>query len=140
MILGIGVDQVEVARIERLLGKRPERGAERLFTPAERTVCGSRRRPAECYAARFAAKEAFVKALGTGLREGMRWTEIEVRTHPDGRPEILLSGAAGRRFRERGGRRIHLSFTHEGGQAVALVVLEGAPGTPEADDFEGAGS
>lgn len=128
MIIGIGVDQVEVARIERLLGRRPESGAARLFTPAERSACGSRRRAFECFAARFAAKEAFVKALGTGLRDGMRWTQIEVRTHPNGRPGIFLSGAAGQRFRERGGRRIHVSLTHEGGQAVAFVVLEGSAG------------
>lgn len=134
MIIGIGVDQVEVARIERLLATRPGRAEARLFTPAERAVCGARRRAAECFAARFAAKEAFVKALGTGLRDGMRWTEIEVRTHPDGRPEILLAGAAGRRFRERGGRRVHLSFTHEGGQAVAFVVLEGDPQAPDPED------
>jgi len=133
MIIGIGVDQVEVARIESLLRSRPEKGAARLFTSAERAVCASRERAAECFAARFAAKEAFVKALGTGLRDGMRWTEIEVRTHPNGRPEILLAGAAGRRFRERGGRRIHLSFTHEGGQAVAFVVLEGDPGAPDVE-------
>lgn len=133
MIIGIGVDQVEVDRIDRLLADWPDRGAARLFTPAERAVCGSRQRASECFAARFAAKEAFVKALGTGLRDGMRWTEIEVRTHPNGRPEIRLAGAAGRRFRERGGRRIHLSFTHEGGQAVAFVVLEGDPGAPDAE-------
>lgn len=133
MIIGIGVDQVEVARIARLLETRPARGAARLFTPAERAVCDARERASECYAARFAAKEAFVKALGTGLRDGMRWTEIEVRTHRNGRPEILLGGAAGRRFRERGGRRIHVSFTHEGGQAVAFVVLEGDPGAPDTD-------
>ncbi len=134
MILGIGIDQVETGRIERLLAERPGRAAERLFTPSERAVCESRQRSAECFAARFAAKEAFVKALGTGLREGVRWTDIEVRTHGNGRPEILVSGPAGRLFRERGGRRIHLSFTHEGGQAVALVVLEGHAGPTDPEE------
>ncbi len=126
MLLGIGVDQVEVARIEELLANRPVRGPERLFTERERATCDSRQRRADCYAARFAAKEAFVKALGCGLREGMKWTEIEVRSEANGRPRIVLAGAAQRAFASRGGGAIHLSFTHEDGQAVAFVVIESA--------------
>ena len=124
MILGIGVDQVEVVRIQKLLNDRPEKAAQRLFTTRERQKCESRQRRDECFAARFAAKEAFVKALGCGLREGMSWTDIEVRTDGNGRPRIVLSGAAEEAFRSRGGSEIFLSFTHEGGQAVAFVVLE----------------
>lgn len=124
MILGIGVDQVEVKRIEKLLRDRPEKATRRLFTAREREKCESRPRRDECFAARFAAKEAFVKALGCGLREGMSWTDIEVRTDGNGRPRIVLSGAAEDAFRTRGGSEIFLSFTHEGGQAVAFVVLE----------------
>ncbi|MDT8436376.1 MAG: holo-ACP synthase [Gemmatimonadota bacterium] len=127
MILGIGIDQVDTGRLRDVLARRPERAAARLFTPGERGVCGTRRREAECLAARFAAKEAFVKALGTGLRGGLRWTDIEVRTGDAGRPSIRLAGAAERRFRELGGRMIHLSLTHDGGQALAFVVLEGEP-------------
>jgi holo-[acyl-carrier protein] synthase len=126
MILGIGVDQVEIARIEKLLAKRPVRGPQRLFTERERATCEARQRRADCYAARFAAKEAFVKALGCGLREGMEWTEIEVRTEANGRPRIVLAGAAQRAFLSRGGGSIHLSYTHEDGQAVAFVVIESA--------------
>ena len=124
MILGIGVDQVEVVRIQKLLNDRPEKAAQRLFTTRERQKCESRQRRDECFAARFAAKEAFVKALGCGLREGMSWTDIEVQTDGNGRPRIILSGAAEEAFRSRGGSEIYLSFTHEGGQAVAFVVLE----------------
>ncbi|MCL7968003.1 MAG: holo-ACP synthase [marine benthic group bacterium] len=126
MLIGIGVDQVEVARIERLLANRPVRGPQKLFTERERAICDARQRRADCYAARFAAKEAFVKALGCGLREGMQWTEIEVRTEANGRPRIVLAGAAQRAFLSRGGGAIHLSFTHEDGQAVAFVVIETA--------------
>jgi holo-[acyl-carrier protein] synthase len=126
MILGIGVDQVEVARIERLIERWPERGRSRLFTEREQATCESRQRRADCYAARFAAKEAFVKALGCGLREGMQWPEIEVRTEANGRPRIVLAGAAQRAFLSRGGGAIHLSFTHEDGQAVAFVIIERA--------------
>ena len=131
MILGIGVDQVEIDRIRQLLDERPEQAAARLFTERERATCGTRRRSADCFAARFAAKEAFVKALGCGLREGMRWSEIEVRTEENGRPHIVLSGAAEAAFRERGGGEIHLSFTHESGQAVAFVVLTRRPQRPD---------
>ena len=132
-ILGIGVDQVEVTRIERLLERRPEQAPIRLFTNRERATCDSRQQRAECYAARFAAKEAFVKALGCGLREGMQWTDIEIRTEENGRPRILLSGAAQRALRARHGGAVHLSFTHEDGQAVAFVVIERAEGTPGAE-------
>ena len=74
MLMGIGVDQVEVARIERLLANRPVRGPQKLFTERERAICDARQRRADSYAARFAAKEAFVMALGCGLREGKHWT------------------------------------------------------------------
>lgn len=124
MIMGIGVDQVEVVRIQKLLTDRPEQAARRLFTTRERQKCESRQKRDQCYAARFAAKEAFVKALGCGLREGMSWTDIEVRTDGNGRPRIVLSGPAEEAFLSRGGSEIFLSFTHEGGQAVAFVVLE----------------
>ena len=109
---------------------RPEQAARRLFTTRERQKCESRQRRDECYAARFAAKEAFVKALGCGLREGMSWTDIEVRTDGNGQPRIVLSGPAEQAFLSRGGSEIFLSFTHEGGQAVAFVVLESRAAGP----------
>jgi holo-[acyl-carrier protein] synthase len=126
MIVGIGIDQVEIDRMEGLLSRRPTRAAERLFTAGERGTCRGRARPAECFAARFAAKEAFLKALGTGLGRGVAWHEVEVVV-PDGggRPRLRLSGTAARRLREAGGGSVHLSFTHEAGAATAMVVLEG---------------
>ena len=124
MILGIGVDQVEVTRIERLLERRPEKGPLRLFTRRERATCDSRQRRAECYAARFAAKEAFFKALGTGWRDGMGWHEIIVQNDRLGKPQIHLSGKTLEIFQGRGLESIHLSISHEKVHAVAMVVLE----------------
>ena len=125
MIIGTGIDHARIDRIGHLLRRYPDRSRDRLFTDVERQACESRPRAEECYAARFAAKEAFVKALGTGLREGMRWTDIEIRTDRRGRPELGLHGAALRAFKQAGGERAHLSFTHEGGIAAAIVILEG---------------
>lgn len=125
MIVGIGVDQVEVARMERLLDRWPKRIRERLFTEGERATCDRRRSAAECYAARFAAKEAFLKALGTGLARGISWREVEVASSSPGRPRLRLHEVARRRLREAGARSVHLSFTHEAGSATAFVVLEG---------------
>lgn len=125
MIVGVGVDQVEVARMEGLLTRRPDRARDRLFTEGERERCDQRDPPWECYAARFAAKEAFLKALGTGLGTGTAWREVEVVTDADGRPRLEPSGTSRRRMEEAGGRRVHLSLTHEAGVATAFVVLEG---------------
>lgn len=126
MIVGVGIDLVEVPRVRALLTRFPQRAACRLFTPGERAACERRARPAECYAARFAAKEALLKALGVGLSGGIRWRDIEVRTDESGNPSLELSGRARQALRERGGRRVHLSFTHDGGAAAAVVVVEGA--------------
>lgn len=125
MIVGVGIDQVEVERMAALLRRHPRRARERLFTPRERERCDATRRPAECFAVRFAAKEAFLKALGTGLALGMRWREVEVVAEEDGRPRLRVSGTAARRLREAGGRSLHLSCTHEAGVAGAVVVVEG---------------
>jgi holo-[acyl-carrier protein] synthase len=124
MIIGVGIDHARIERVRDLLERHPERSRDRLFTDAERRACEGRQRVPECYAARFAAKEAFVKALGTGLREGMRWTDIEVSTNADGRPELVLHREAASSLERVGGGRVHLSFTHEGGVAAAIVVIE----------------
>jgi holo-[acyl-carrier protein] synthase len=125
VILGIGIDQVEIDRIASLLEREPERARERLFTAAERDTCEDRARPAQCYAARFAAKEAFLKALGTGLGRGISWQDVEVVVGDGGRPELLTRGKARLLLEEIGGRAVHLSFSHEAGLAVAAVVIEG---------------
>ncbi len=125
MILGIGIDQVDTTRIADLLDRFGARGESRLFTDEELWRCGDRPRTAECLAARFAAKEAFVKALGTGLR-GMAWTDIEVRGAENERPQMVLHGNAAVEFARRGGMTVHVSLTHEAGLASAIVVLEAA--------------
>src|SRR5438445_6794887 len=94
MILGTGIDLVDVGRIERALEAHGARFVERIFTPAEREYCERHKNRAERYAARFAAKEAGMKALGTGWRRGIRWQDLEVRRQPGGRPTLNFAGAA----------------------------------------------
>lgn len=125
MILGVGIDHVDIERIRSLLERKPDRAAGRLFTERERERCADRTRPAECYAARFAAKEAFVKALGTGLTNGIAWKDIEVRVTPDGAPVLALSARALDQFQAMGGEHVHVSFSHDAGSATAIVIIEG---------------
>lgn len=120
MIAGLGLDLCEIARLRAALARGGERLTSRLFTEAEQEYAGRHRDPAPSFAARFAAKEAFVKALG-GWPAGMRWTDVEVRSGAHGRPELLLHGAA---LLALEGRQAHLSLTHERGMAGAVVVLE----------------
>jgi holo-[acyl-carrier protein] synthase len=127
VILGVGLDVVEVARIRRLVGTdAPEETARRFlarcFTDGERRFCDARADRATPYAARFAAKEAASKALGAPA--GIHWTDVEV-LRVEGAPGLKLSGVAERVARERGVTRIHVSITHDAGIAAAVVVLEG---------------
>lgn len=124
MVLGLGVDTVEVARMKALLDRFGARAEERLFTARERAACGPRPQPAECYAGRFAVKEACLKALGIGLRAGVAWREMEVAEGATGRPSLRLSGGARERMEALGAARTHLSLSHDAGIAVAVVVLE----------------
>jgi holo-[acyl-carrier protein] synthase len=123
MILGIGLDVCEVKRLKQAMA-RPG-FARRVFDAIERRDCDRRARRFPHYAARFAAKEAYLKALGTGWGGGVGWTDVAVRS--DGRrpPTLSISGAAARIARARGVSRSHLALTHDGGYAAALVVLEG---------------
>jgi holo-[acyl-carrier protein] synthase len=123
MILGVGIDLAPVGRIERLLDRYAGRFAEKVFTDGERAYCRARARPAEHFAARFAAKEALLKALG--VPEGLRWHELEVASTAGRAPRLLLHGEAARAASRRGVLRVHLSLTHAGGQAAAVVILEG---------------
>lgn len=124
-VLGLGLDLVDVPRMTRELAREAGGFRDRVFTPAEIAYCDEKGRPAVHYAARFAAKEAFFKALGTGWRgAGPGWTEVEVVRDDLGRPEIVLSGDAARAAREMGAARIHLSLSHVAGLAAAVVVLE----------------
>lgn len=136
MIRGIGVDLVEVERMAALLRRHGTRAVERLFTPSERDTCGRRKvRQAECYAARFAAKEAALKALGTGLSRGISWRDVEVLLADSGDPELHFHGSARARLQELVGSatsRVYVSLAHEARTAVAFVVIETTP-APDSD-------
>jgi holo-[acyl-carrier protein] synthase len=122
LIVGIGLDVVPIARVAALLERHGARAEERLFSVGERADCHARAQPAQHYAARFAAKEAVLKALGAP--SGLKWVEIEVRSADTGRPVLLLSGAAAAAATQRGVSAHHVSLTHAGGIAAAMVVLE----------------
>ena len=118
-ILGVGVDVVDVARMQRALERHPT-FAERVFTEKEIAYCTRGGTQAECYAGRFAAREAVIKALG-GLR-GAKWRDISVARQPSGAPSILLAGAAAARASMLGVQRLLISFTHERNTAVAFCL------------------
>jgi holo-[acyl-carrier protein] synthase len=122
MILGIGTDLVEIARVEDLLSRHQERFLSRVFTSAERGDCLGRARPAMHLAARLAAKEAAMKALGTGWGLGVRWLDIEIRSGDGTPPCLSWTGAAGSRAEVLGIRQTLVSLSHDGGYALALVV------------------
>lgn len=124
MIYGIGTDIAATDRFQRFLDQDNQALLDRIFTAAELATCRSRKDSASCLAARFAAKEAFLKALGIGLRDGITWHDMEVVNDALGKPELHLSGKAGQQFRSRNLNRTLLSLSHDGGHAVAMVVLE----------------
>ena len=124
MIVGTGIDIAEVDRIEQTIARFGTRFTERIFTPSEIRYCESKANKAERYAARFAAKEAGMKAIGTGWSRGVRWRDIEVQRLPGGRPTLAFHGKAGEFFSRLGATQAHLSLTHTKGMAMAFVVLE----------------
>ena len=124
-IVGIGLDLVEVARVRASVRRTGERFAQRVFTPDEIAYCAGRARKFEHLAARFAAKEATLKALGTGITGWASLQEVEVVHDAAGRPEIRLRGGVLRRARSLGVKAAHLSISHTEGVAAAVVVLEG---------------
>ncbi|GIU80462.1 MAG: holo-[acyl-carrier-protein] synthase [Bryobacteraceae bacterium] len=128
MILGTGIDLAEVARIREAVERYGTRFLERVFTPGEIAYVETKANRFERYAARFAAKEAGMKAIGTGWRGGVRWQDFEVRNRRSGRPELLLHGVAAEVARRMGVERIHLSLTHTETVAQAFVILEGEGG------------
>jgi holo-[acyl-carrier protein] synthase len=128
MIIGLGTDLTVCARIQHLVERHGDRFLERVFTPLEREECLRRKEGwAEALAARFAAKEAVMKALGTGYRQGVKFQEIEVFHHRSGKPDLRLSGVTAEHAARLGVEGMYVSLTHDGGLAMAVVVFEGRP-------------
>ena len=125
MIVGTGVDIAEVGRIKAAVERFGERFLRRVFTPAEVRYCMGKPNAAERLAARFAAKEAGMKAIGTGLRHGVTWQDVEVLRMPGQRPILKFSGKAAEFAAQLGCKRTHLSLSHTKEQAIAHVILEG---------------
>ncbi len=123
-IFGIGVDLVEIARIADMRKRQGERMYDLIFLPKEVEYCLARANADECFAARFAAKEAVMKALGTGWTEGVAFTGIEVVRAGVGRPEIVLHGSTAEKARALGAGRIHISLSHSKDIAMAQAVIE----------------
>ena len=124
MIIATGIDLVETARLEKALGRRGNRFRDRVFTAGEIKYCEQQASRIASYAARFAAKEATMKALGTGWAGGVAWREIEVVCGTGGAPRLELTGIALARFQSLGASSAHLSLTHTGGLAIAQVIFE----------------
>ncbi len=124
MIVGSGIDLTEIGRIQQSVERYGKRFLDRVYTPAEQAYCLRKRRSAESLAARFAAKEAGAKALGTGISRGVNWLEIEVVREPGRRPTLRFSGRAQDISVKLGVTHVALSITHTGDLAMASVVLE----------------
>ena len=124
MIVGTGIDIAEVPRIRQSIERFGARFLERVFTPGEIRYCDSKANRFERYAARFAAKEAAMKALGTGWNYGVRWRDCEVTRQPGGRPTIAFHGKAAEFAAKLGVKNAALSLTHTADQAFAQVILE----------------
>jgi len=125
-VAGLGTDLARVARFRRFVDEGKESLLTRLFTAGERAYALAKADPAPYLAARFAAKEAGMKAFGLGWRDGLGWHDFEVVRDPLGRPELRLSGRAAELAAARGVTTVHLSYSHDGDYAVATVILEGA--------------
>jgi len=124
VIVGMGVDLADVERIQRSVDRYGERFLTRVYTATERSYSMPKRNYAERLAARFAAKEAGMKAIGSGWRHGVTWKDFEVVNEVGGKPVLRLSGTASEFARQMGVQRISLSMTHTAGMALATVVLE----------------
>lgn len=122
--MGIGTDLCEVDRIQESVERFGARFVDRVYTEAERAYVERKKNRYERYAARFAAKEAGMKAIGTGWSNGVRWQDFEVANLPSGRPTLKLHGKAAEFAAKLGVARVHLSLTHTKGMALAVVILE----------------
>lgn len=124
MILGTGIDIIEVSRIAASYEKFGERFIHRILRPSEIAYALSHRRPAPFLAVRFAAKEAISKAFGTGIGRQLTWQDMEVARKDSGEPHVILHDGGARLLRERGGRLVHLTLSHTENYAVAMAILE----------------
>jgi holo-[acyl-carrier protein] synthase len=124
MIVGIGTDLMEIGRIQQSIARFGDRFLQRVYTPREIAYCSLKKNSAESFAARFAAKEAGAKALGTGISHGISWLELEVTREPSGKPCLTLSGRAADYARVLSITRISLSLTHSRDAALAVVIME----------------
>ncbi|HJQ69557.1 MAG TPA: holo-ACP synthase [Blastocatellia bacterium] len=124
MIIAIGIDIIEIARVAEVFSRQGERFRKRVFTETEIDYCERRASRMSSYAARFAAKEAAMKALGTGWSDGVRWRDIEVVRGEKGAPALRMHGRALERLHEIGARRAHVSLTHSEQIAMAQVIFE----------------
>lgn len=128
MIIGIGVDLIEIGRIRKVFERRGERFKKRVFDPIECEYCEARANPIQHYAARFTAKEAFSKAIGTGMSRGIGFKNIVVKNDPQGKPQMLVNGKAKEVCDRLGAQRIYVSLSHSEKYATAVVVVEGNQG------------
>lgn len=121
MVEGVGVDIIEVSRIKMSIEDYGSLFTDKIFTPEEKKYCADKPNPFQHYAARFAAKEAFSKATGTGWNSDFSWQEVEVVNEPSGKPCLHLNGLALKAF---GGKKVFLSLSHSGDYVVAVVIIE----------------
>jgi holo-[acyl-carrier protein] synthase len=124
MVVGVGTDLIEIARIAQSVDRFGDRFLQRIYTAQEIAYCQRKKSSAESLAARFAAKEAAAKALGTGINHGIGWLDLEVVREPSGKPTLQLSGRAAKRARQLGVATINLSLTHSKDIAMAFVIME----------------
>ena len=125
MIVGLGIDAVDIDRIDRMLADKGERMLNRLFTPGELSYFATKSAPGQHVAVRLAAKEAAYKALaGNELARGIGWRDVEVFSRPDGAPELRLHGRAAERYAELGATSVNVSLTHSATAAIAVVIVE----------------
>jgi holo-[acyl-carrier protein] synthase len=124
LIIGMGVDIAEVARIQAAIEKRGHVFLKRIYTPTEIAYCERFKNKFERYAGRFAVKEAAMKALGTGWQHGVRWVDLEVIREKSGRPTLAITGEAGKIAARLGVKNIAVSITHTADQALAQVIFE----------------
>jgi holo-[acyl-carrier protein] synthase len=126
MIIGCGIDIIELERIKDLIDRHGERASKKIFTDAEIEYCKAKRKYWQHFAGRFAAKEAVAKALGTGIQDGIAFRDIEVTLDDLGAPKIVLTGGAEKRANDLGIVKVHLSISHGEDYAVAQAIAEGS--------------